>query len=95
MRQRDAAQKGGRGKPGGVPDDTAPECDDGAAAVRIGADEGVVNLGDRLQVLETLAVRQQDRVDRAERVLDLVASPNLQRVKAVLGYVGRYSAVAK
>ena len=67
--ERDAAQEGGGREPGRVADHAAADGDDRAAAIGAGADQRLVDARDRLQVLEALAVGQQDRLDAAERFL--------------------------
>ncbi len=64
--------RGGR-KARGVADDAAADGNQRAAAVGAGADERFVDPRDRLQVLEALAVGDQDRLAAAERALHLRA----------------------
>ena len=42
-----------------------------APAIRVGANQRVINLCDRLEVLVPLAIREQDRLDRAQHTLQL------------------------
>src|SRR5262245_21297842 len=66
MDERNAAKERGGGKPCGVSDDAAADRDDRAPTIRVGPNQRLVDLRDRLQILEALAIGQQDRVATAE-----------------------------
>ena len=65
VHERDAAQVAGRGEAGHVADDAAAEGDERRGAIGVGADERIVDARDRLQLLEALAVRHEDRLAEA------------------------------
>ena len=79
--ERDPAQERRGREAGGVPDDPAAHRDDGAAAIGVGANQRVVDLGNGLEVLVALSVRQEDRLDRAKHALHLgpVQAPDVRR----------------
>ena len=71
--ERDAAQERRRGESGRVADDAATDGDDRACAVGACANQRFVDAGDRLQVLEALAVGDEDRLRDPKGSPDLVA----------------------
>ncbi len=73
VNERNPAQECGGSEPRRVADHTAADGDDRASAIGVGADERLVDLRDRLQVLEALAVGKQDRVAATECALQLLA----------------------
>ena len=63
--QRDAAQIRGRGEPGHVADHAAAEREQRRGAIGVGANQRLVDARDILQVLEALAVGDEDRLAEA------------------------------
>ena len=60
VHQCNAAQIGGSGESGHVADDAPSEGDERGGAVGLGLDQGIVDAGDRRQLLVAFAVRHQD-----------------------------------
>jgi hypothetical protein len=69
MRQPDAAQERRSRKPRRIADHAATDGDNCAAAIGAGANERFVNARDRLEIFETLAVRNQNRLSTGCNVL--------------------------
>ena len=68
--QRDAAKISRRGEAGRVAEDAAADGDDAGAAIGAVLDERIVDAGDGLQVLVSLAVGNEHDLGVAERLLD-------------------------
>src|SRR5215471_19325218 len=76
--ERNPAQKGRCGETGGVADDAAADRHDRASAIGAGTDQRLIDSGDRLQILVTLSVRDEDRLTAAQNALKFraVKPPN-------------------